>query len=280
MAFRKIIQLIIVCIIIFSTLQSFPLMSAKTIRSLPEQRPRGTIIIVDINGSGNYTSIQDAIDSANSGDTIFVWAGTYNESIVISKKVSLIGNGTKNTTIIADWNEDGVCITANWVNISGFNITSSDDPYTTGIKIEKDFLHITKFIMKLFDDGKLQLKNSIPEDFKMITIHDPCLIARNLNDTESIRGILNKIPDLEIVEPIYNKEYVHCCGWSGTAHWADKDLAISEAQIRINELKETGAITFISACPLCELGLAYGIEESEKEKYKILDISELLLKLL
>ena len=49
---------------------------------------------------------------------------------------------------------------------------------------------------------------------------------------------------------------------------------------RIKELKETGANIFISACPLCELGLAYGIGETEKEKYKILDISELLIKLL
>ena len=149
-----------------------------------------------------------------------------------------------------------------------------------GIKIEKEILHIVQYFRKLFDDGKLKIDKRIPEEFKKITIHDPCLIARNLNDTESIRGILNEIPDMEIVEPIYNKEYVHCCGWSGTAHWADKDLAVREARNRINELKETGAKYFISACPLCELGLAYGIDESEKEKYKILDISEILLKLL
>ncbi|MFX1550389.1 MAG: heterodisulfide reductase-related iron-sulfur binding cluster, partial [Promethearchaeota archaeon] len=109
---------------------------------------------------------------------------------------------------------------------------------------------------------------------------DPCLIARNLKDTESIRYILNKVPDLEIIEPIYNKAYVHCCGWSGTAHWVDKDLAIREARKRINELKETGVYNFISACPLCELGLAYGIEESEKANYKILDVSEILIKVL
>jgi Fe-S oxidoreductase len=149
-----------------------------------------------------------------------------------------------------------------------------------GIKIEKRIIHIVQYIRNLLDDGKLSIKKSIPEEFKEITIHDPCLIARNLNDTESIRGILNRIPDLEIVEPIYNKEDVHCCGWSGTAHWADKDLAVREAQNRVNELKETGSSIFISACPLCELGLAYGIEEGEKEKYKILDISELLLELL
>ncbi|MFW9998733.1 MAG: (Fe-S)-binding protein [Candidatus Hodarchaeota archaeon] len=149
-----------------------------------------------------------------------------------------------------------------------------------GIKTEKEILHTTHFFKKLFDNGKLQVIRKLPDDYKRITIHDPCLIARNLNDTESIREILNKIPNLEIFEPVYNKEYVHCCGWSGTAHWADKDLAIREARNRINELKETEAIIFISACPLCELGLSYGIEDTEKEKYNILDISEILIRVL
>ncbi|MFX1593748.1 MAG: (Fe-S)-binding protein, partial [Promethearchaeota archaeon] len=148
-----------------------------------------------------------------------------------------------------------------------------------GIKIEGKIFHTVQFFKKLIDDGKLHFKNSISEEYQEITIHDPCLIARNLKDTYSIREVLNKIPDIKVVEPVYNKEYTHCCGWSGTAHWVDKELAVREARNRINELKETRAKIFISSCPLCELGLAYGIEESEKEKYKILDISELLLKL-
>jgi len=149
-----------------------------------------------------------------------------------------------------------------------------------GISLNLEIIHIVQYIHKILEEGKLKIKKNIPEKYKKITIHDPCLITRNLNDTESIRGILNKIPDLEINEPIYNKELVHCCGWSGTVHWADIDLAIKEAENRINELKETGAFNFISACPLCELGLAYGINDTEKEKYNILDISELLIKVI
>ncbi len=162
----------------------------------------------------------------------------------------------------------------------GCILTLTERYEKAGIKIEKEIIHTVQFFKNLIDGGKLRFEKSIPEQFRKITIHDPCLIARNLKDTESIRYILDKIPNLEIIEPIYNKEYVHCCGWSGTAHWADRDLAIREAQNRINELKETGANIFISACPLCELGLAYGIDETEKEKYNILDISELLIKVL
>jgi Fe-S oxidoreductase len=148
------------------------------------------------------------------------------------------------------------------------------------IKIEADVLHITQYIKELIQNKKLEIKKEFSNGFKRITIHDPCLLARNLNDVTSIRFILKNITNLEVVEPRFNKEDVHCCGWSGTAHWADRELAIREAKMRMNELKETGANLIISACPLCELGLAYGLEEREKEKYKILDISELLVKIL
>ena len=149
-----------------------------------------------------------------------------------------------------------------------------------GIKIDKKIIHIVEYIKKLLDEGKIKPTKNISDDLKKVTIHDPCLIARNMEDTSSIRDILDKIPDLELVEPRFNKEDVHCCGWSGTAHWADRDLAIKEATIRVSELKDTGAEIFVSACPLCELGLAYGLKEDEKEKIKIVDVSELLNKVL
>ena len=149
---------------------------------------------------------------------------------------------------------------------------------SVGIKFDKKIMHIVEYIKELLEEGKIEPTKTIPEELKTVTIHDPCLIARNLNDTSSIRYILGKIQGLEIVEPTYNKEYVHCCGWSGTAHWADRELAIKEATIRVTELKETGANIFISACPLCELGLGYGLTEEEKEKIKIMDVSELLNK--
>jgi len=151
---------------------------------------------------------------------------------------------------------------------------------TLGIKIDKKIIHIVEYIKRLLDEGKIKPTKNIVDDLKKVTIHDPCLIARNMEDTSSIRAILGKIPGLELVEPRFNKEYVHCCGWSGTAHWADRELAIKEAAIRVNELKETGAEVFVSACPLCELGLGYGLKEEEKKKIKIIDVSELLIKVL
>lgn len=53
-----------------------------------------TIIVPD-----DYPTIQEAINNANDGDTIFVRAGTYFENVVVNKSVSLVGENLENTII-------------------------------------------------------------------------------------------------------------------------------------------------------------------------------------
>lgn len=58
-------------------------------------------IIVDINGSGNYSSISSAVENANSGDTIYIMSGIYNETIIVpnDKKINFIGENKLDTII-------------------------------------------------------------------------------------------------------------------------------------------------------------------------------------
>ncbi len=74
-------------------------------------------------GSNNYTSIQDAIDDAIDGDTVFVYdeSSPYNENISITKSIFLEGEN-KNTTIIENVGNDIVIINADNVKMSGFTI--------------------------------------------------------------------------------------------------------------------------------------------------------------
>ena len=94
-------------------------------------------ITVNDDGGANFINIQDAIDSANIGEIIYVWAGTYFENLIINKSVTLIGNGTINTTIDGGGIGDVVRISANWVNITGFTIINSgNNPYyDSGIEL-------------------------------------------------------------------------------------------------------------------------------------------------
>ena len=85
----------------------------------------GETITVDDDGEGEYTKIQDAIDAATEGDEIRVWAGTYEENVVVDKTLSLIGNGSEETTIDGGGVDDVVSIEAAWCNVSGFTITKS-----------------------------------------------------------------------------------------------------------------------------------------------------------
>lgn len=132
----------------------------------------GNILYVGGSGPNNYTKIQDAINDANDGDTIFVYSNSspYYEHIIINKSISLVGED-KNTTII-DGNGGGIVIkimkdqvrimkftVANgsygfWIsssnntimenniqdNIDGIWLQTSDND-----KIEKNIIHNSKY---------------------------------------------------------------------------------------------------------------------------------------
>jgi parallel beta-helix repeat protein len=91
-------------------------------------KPDPGIRIVDDDGPADFSSIQEAINAASPGDTIYVKAGTYYEQVVLNKSVSLIGEN-KETTII-DGNgteayEGTVNILADNVTVSGFEIRNN-----------------------------------------------------------------------------------------------------------------------------------------------------------
>jgi len=93
--------------------------------------------IVDDDGPAHFQTIQEAINAATPGDTIYVKAGVYYENIIVNKAVSLNGENRDNTIIDGLGTGTGVNITSNNVAMSGFTITNSGWWPNTGICLYK-----------------------------------------------------------------------------------------------------------------------------------------------
>lgn len=80
-----------------------------------------------VGGSGNYSTIQSAIDAASENDTILVASGTYVETIQTNTKLFLLGSGSDNTTIYSGGKTVSL-LNGTWGStIKGFRIESTGD---------------------------------------------------------------------------------------------------------------------------------------------------------
>ncbi len=91
------------------------------------------VITVKQDGSGHFTTIQQAVDSASVGDTVLVWPGLYFENILIDQKAIALGSLALTTgdpayadSTVIDGNFSGSCIYVYYcqdsVEINGFTL--------------------------------------------------------------------------------------------------------------------------------------------------------------
>ncbi len=105
-----------------------PAIAQDTKKSLPTSR--GNWLYVGGSGPGNYTRIQDAIDNAGNGDTVFIYddSAPYYEEVWIRKSISLIGENKNTTSII--WRGGGYALTiyqTEYVAVSGLKFNNSSN---------------------------------------------------------------------------------------------------------------------------------------------------------
>ncbi len=79
--------------------------AAGIARAIPDGKPANQgprTLVVAGDGSGQFTSIQDAIDEAHDGDTVRVKAGDYREDVTIHSKerLKLIGEGADRVKVL------------------------------------------------------------------------------------------------------------------------------------------------------------------------------------
>jgi parallel beta-helix repeat protein len=120
---KKTLAVIVICLMV---LMSLPMVMGSNEYSV--ETLDGNILYVGGNGPGNYTTIQDAIDAASEGDTVYVYdySSPYNESVSISKSLTIQGEN-KHTTIIDRGQNSGkgFSIEADNITITGFTIQNT-----------------------------------------------------------------------------------------------------------------------------------------------------------
>jgi parallel beta-helix repeat protein len=151
-----------------------------------------TTWIVDIRPEqGNFTSIQEAINAANPGDTILVHNGTYYENLVINKSLTLIGENRDYTILNGSKTDNVILIKASSVSVRRFVITGGGGLYySSGIYVESSWGNIicdNKLIDNIRGISLYRSRNN--------TIHNNIIMARHFDGIFLYSSTNNLISD-------------------------------------------------------------------------------------
>lgn len=118
-----------------------------------------------VGGSGphNYSTIQQAIDNASNGDTIFVYEGIYYEHVIVDKALYLRGEHKDTTKIHGSNTGDVPCIRIyhDDVTVESFNIIWADWEYhEPGIKIYSNNVIVKNNNISHHDKGIIVFRSS------------------------------------------------------------------------------------------------------------------------
>ena len=95
--------------------------------SVPSYWVKG--LVKNINSGSTWYKIQDAIDNASSGNTLHIWAWSYAENVEVDESITIIGNGTANTTLNATGGK-GFDLTSDDISLSNIKIIDCGDTAT------------------------------------------------------------------------------------------------------------------------------------------------------
>ena len=108
-----------------------PLIQSSVIEKSNIPLSNGKTLYVGGSGEGNYSKIQNAIDNASDGDTVFVFNGIYRVRVsryiglVVNKSINLIGEDKKSTIIEKIESGEIIQVTGGDITISDFTIRGS-----------------------------------------------------------------------------------------------------------------------------------------------------------
>jgi Fe-S oxidoreductase len=131
-----------------------------------------------------------------------------------------------------------------------------------------DVRHHSTFIAELFDAGRLTFT---PWKGGRVTYHDPCYLGRYNGEYEAPRNVLKAL-GIEVKEMERSGFRSRCCGGGGGAPITDIPGERRIPDMRMNDVKESGAEVVAVGCPQCTAMLE-GVVDASAE---VRDIAELV----
>jgi heterodisulfide reductase subunit D len=131
--------------------------------------------------------------------------------------------------------------------------------------------HASQMLHQMIRDKRITLK----EIQATVTYHDPCDLGRNSGVFDEPREVLRSIPGLRLVELAHNRQLSMCCGGGGNVEMVNPELSAKVAQMKLDEIRDTGAETVVSSCQQCLRTIATRARR-QKVDLKVKDLTELV----
>jgi Fe-S oxidoreductase len=116
-----------------------------------------------------------------------------------------------------------------------------------GVELGVEIMHTTQFIEALLKQGKLGSR----KEKRAVTFHDPCILSYDLAMSSLPRKIITAL-GFSLKESVYSEEHTHCCGAAYGAKIGDHRLKDAVTSMRLDELRQTAADIYVTACPTCK----------------------------
>ncbi|MHA1583704.1 MAG: (Fe-S)-binding protein [Promethearchaeota archaeon] len=145
-----------------------------------------------------------------------------------------------------------------------------------GHPLKMKSMHTIDFFLDKIRQGVLT--PSVPVK-KVITYHDPCVLARKnnpLNAVEASRELLSYIPELKLKEAYLHGDETRCCGMGGAYGVSNRENSAILREERLVQLEKHNPDYIVSACPTCEYAFNKAQEQTKEYHEEIKDIIELL----
>jgi parallel beta-helix repeat protein len=212
-----------------------------------------TLYVDDEFGSGpgnppqDYYNIQDAIDAASPGSTVFVYNGTYWENVNINHKtINLVGENRNSTIIYGLGNWHVVQVSGIWSNVTGFTIKNSGENYSGILLKNAGYCNISNNNISQHDFGivlDMASWNNIMDNnvsfnkwaFSLGYSSNNTITRNNVSNGFS-GFILSSSPDCIIEENIvtFNENYGFVIGGSRNTMLRNNIIASNKVGVRIS----------------------------------------------